>query len=287
MVLYDLLNDIGLRAAIGPSHSAEKGLLFNQLWSELQIGDVLVLDRHSADYTIIAQAVRDKFDVVIRCPRQSFKEVMEFFKSNDNERIVTLNVPQSVRTKKYVQENNLLQEVQVRLLKFKLDSGEEEVLLTTLCDVKKYPRKEFFKVYGWRWRDETFYDRVKNIFELERFSGLNEESIKQDFYGVVFLASLESVLSRETEIKMQESASERETKTVPQVNHAVSYVALVGQVASLLADPKASVEETLRELKHLFKTNPTRVRKGRKYERKKLTHAHKLRYHRYSKRVLA
>lgn len=287
MVMYDLLNDIGLRGAMAPSHTAEKSLLFNQLWSELQPSAGLVLDRHSADYTIIAKAVRDKFEVVIRCPRQSFKPVMEFFQSPDQERIVTLQVTESVRTKQYVKQNKLPESVEVRLLKFKLDSGEEEVLLTTLCDVKKYPRPEFFKVYGWRWRDETFYDRIKNIFELERFSGLSAESLKQDFYGVIFLATLESVLSHETETAMQESATERETKTVPQVNHAVSYVALVGQVASLLADPKASVAETLRELKHLFRTNPTRVRNGRKYERKKLTHARKLRYHRYTKRVLA
>jgi len=287
MVLYDLLNDIGLRAAIAPSHSAEKDLLFNHLWSELKVGDVLVLDRNSADYTIIARAARERIEVVIRCPRQSFKAVMEFFNSRERERIVSLSVPQSVRTQKYVCEHQLPETVRVRLLKFKLENGEEEVLLTTLCDVKKYRRKEFFEVYGWRWRDETYYERIKNIFELERFSGLSEESIKQDFYGVVFLATLESVLSRETETEMQEAAAERETKTVPQVNHAISYVALVGQVASLLADPKASVKETLRKLKHLFQTNPSRVRKGRREERKKQTHARKLRYHRYTKRVLA
>jgi len=287
MVLFDLLNDIALKAAIAPSHSAEKDLLFNHLWSELEAGDVLVLDRNSADYSIIARAVRDKIEVVIRCPRQSFKAVMEFFNSGERERIVSLSVPQSVRTQKYVREMELPETVEVRLLKFKLESGEEEVLLTTLCDRKKYRRKEFFEVYGWRWRDETYYDRIKNIFELERFSGLSEESIKQDFYGVVFLATLESVLSRETEQEMQAAATERETKTVPQVNHAISYVALVGQVAILLADPQASIKETLRELKHLFQTNPTRVRKGRRTERKKLTHARKLRYHRYTKRVLA
>jgi len=116
---------------------------------------------------------------------------------------------------------------------------------------------------------------------------LSEESIKQDFYAVVFLATLESGLSRETETEMQAAAVERETKTVPQVNHAISYVALVGQVVSLLGNPKASIKETLRELKHLFQTNPSRVRKGRREERKKLTHARKLRYHRYTKRVLA
>ncbi len=287
MVLYDLRNDIGVRGVLAPSHTAEKSLLFNQLWSQLQAGDVLVLDRNSADYTIISQAVRDQIEVVIRCPRQSLKAVMEFFQSRDRERIVKLSVPQSVRTQKYVKENDLPEEVTVRLLKFKLANGEEEVLLTSLCDQKKYRRKEFFKVYGWRWGDETYYDRLKNIFELERFSGLSEESIKQDFYGVIFLATLESVLSQETESEMQEMAAERETKTMPQVNHAISYVALVGEVAKLLLDPEVSVKETLRELKHLFRRNPSRVRKGRRYERKKVSHAHKLRYHRYTKRVLA
>lgn len=287
MVLYDLLNDVGLKGALAPSHSAEKSLLFEQLWGELKAGDVLVLDRKSADYTIIGKAVKDKIEVVIRCPRQSFKAVMDFFASAQREQIVTLSVPQSARTQKYVQEHQLPAEIRVRLLKFKLACGEDEVLLTTLLDGKEYRRKEFYEVYGWRWGDETYYDRVKNIFELERFSGLSEESVKQEFYGVIFLASLESVLSCETENEMQEMAVERETRTIPQVNHAVSYVALVGEVANLLGNREKAVPEILRELKHLFQKTPTRVRKGRKYERKQTSHAIKLRYHRYRKRVLA
>ena len=287
MVLYDLLNDVGVRGAMAPAHRAEKSLLLNQLWGELKVGDVLVLDRNSADYTIIGSAVRDQIEVIIRCPSQSFKVVRDFIQSSDQDRIVRLTVSQSSRTQKYVKENNLPAEIGVRLLKFKLETGETEVLLTTLCDQKKYPRREFYKVYGWRWRDETYYDRIKNIFELERFSGLSEESIKQDFYGVIFLATLESVLSQETESEMQMMAAKRETKTVPQINHAISYVALVGEVARLLLDPTVSVKETLRELKHLFRTTPTRVRGGRKYERKKVSYASKLRYHRYTKRVIA
>lgn len=287
MILYDLLNDLGVRSALGPGHTAEKNLLLSQLWGELKASDVLVLDRKSADYTIIAQAVRDQLDVIIRCPRQSFKAVMEFFQSRERERLVTLKVSSKASTRKYVHEQGLPTEVAVRLLKFKLTTGEEEVLLTTLIDQKKYPRKEFFKVYGWRWRDETYYHRIKNIFEVERFSGLSEESIKQDFYGVIFLATLESVLSRETETQMQLMAAERETRTRPQVNHAVSYVALVNEVAQLLLDTTVSVKQVVRELKHLFETNPTRVREGRRYQRKKLNYANSLRYQRYKKRVIA
>ena len=286
IVLHDLLNDLGVASAIEPAHASERRLLFD-LWSATEEGEVLVLDRNSAHYTIIAKAKKERREVIIRCPRQSFSMVNEFWESEDRERIVLLRVSQRAATRKFVKENNLPEEVTVRLLKFRLESGEEEVLLTTLCDQKKYKRREIYQVYGWRWRDETYYDRVKNIFEVERFSGHTETSIKQDFYGVIFLANLESVLSRETETRMQEAAQERENETVPQVNHAVSYVALVGRVGSLLADPKKSAVETLRELKHLFRTNPTRHRKERKYKRETLTHARKLRYHRYSKRVIA
>jgi len=44
-------------------------------------------------------------------------------------------------------------------LKFTLPTGETEVLLTTLCDQRRYPTAEFYQVYGWRWGNETYYDR--------------------------------------------------------------------------------------------------------------------------------
>ena len=286
VVAYDLLNDLGLQSALGKAHSSEKSLLF-EVWSSLEKTDVWVLDRNFADYTIIAKAKQDGLEVVIRCPHSSFSVVEDFWLSKERERIVWLKVSQCSRTKKFVKEQGLAEEILVRLMKFRLDTGEEEVLLTTLCDVKKYKKREFFKVYGRRWNNETYFDRIKNIFEVERFSGQTEVSIKQDFHGVIFLANLESVLTKEVETKMQAAAEERENKTIPQVNHAISYVALVSRVALLLAEENKSAEETLKELKHLFWTNPTRQRKGRKHEREKPTHAQKVRYYRYSKRIIA
>lgn len=286
VVVYDLLNDLGLGSALGEAHCAEKSLLF-EVWSVLEKADVWVLDRNFADYTIIAKAKRDGIEVMIRCPHSSFSVVEDFWATPERERVVWLPVSQSWRTKKFVKEQNLPEKVQVRLLKFRLSTGEEEVLLTTLCDEKKYPRREFFKVYGIRGNNETYFDRIKNIFEVERFSGQTATSFKQDFHGVIFLANLESVLTKEVEETMQEMAIERENKTMPQVNHAISDAALVSRVACLLAEESKSAEETLKELKHLFWTNPTRQRKGRKQPREKPPHAQKLRYYRYSKRIIA
>ncbi len=59
-------------------------------------------------------------------------------------------------------------QVRMRLLKFTLPSGETEVLLTDLGDPITYPYANFFPLYGRRWGQETYYDRFKHIFEVER-----------------------------------------------------------------------------------------------------------------------
>ena len=64
-------------------------------------------------------------------------------------------------------------------------------------------------------------------------------------------------------------------------------VAVVDRVVELLADPRRSLEAVLAELHHLFQTNPTRQRTGRRVERPKLTHARKLWFQRYVKRLIA
>lgn len=286
VVLYDLLNDLALQASLGPM-SGEKRPLLEQLWETTRESDVLVLDRNFGDYSIVAWSILTKRDVVIRCRRQSFSVVEEFWNSDQIEQIVTLNVSQFAGTKRFVREHDLPKSVTVRLLKFTLPTGETEVLLTTLCDQQQYPREEFYTVYGWRWNQETYYDRFKNIAEVERFSGKSERVIRQDFFGVLFLSTLESVLTKSAQKELSARDEVREPETPAKVNRAISYVALVDEAVGLLLDEQVHPEDVLDRLHQLFQKNPTRHRAGRKYDRPKLKHSRKLRYHRYNKRLLA
>lgn len=286
VVLHDLLNDIGLEASLGPV-GGEKRPLLEELWETTNESDVLVLDRNFGDYSVIAWAVLSNRAVILRCRRKSFSLVEKFWEAAEIEQIVTLNVSQSAATQSYVRQHGLPESVDVRLLKFTLPSGETEVLLTTLCDQQAYPREEFYQVYGWRWKDETYYDRFKNIFEVERFSGQSELVIRQDFLGVVFLSTLESILSKSAQEVLSERDEVRATETEAKVNRAVSYVSLVDEAVGLLLDQRLQAKEVLDRLHQLFQKNPTRHRDGRKYDRPKLKHSRKLRYHRYNKRLLA
>ena len=283
-VLYDLRNDLGLSAALGPKQ-AEKTHLFATHLAVTRRGDVLVCDRAYADYSVMAMLLAWQCHFVIRFPRQSFTAVNAFWASAAPERVVTLTVPASART--YVTEQQLPSTLRVRLLKVQLPSGEVEVLGTDLLDARRYPAAEFKGVYGWRWKHETYHDRIKNIFEIERFSGKSVQTIKQDFYGVIFLATLESILSKPAQAELTAQGAARACWTAPQVNRAVSYVTVLDHIVQLLHDPHRSSASTLAAIERLLLTSPTRRRPGRQFPRHKRSAAFRLRFAKYGKRVMA
>jgi len=246
-----------------------------------------VLDRLFADYCVIASAVHTDREIVIRCPQTSFGVVRDFWASDLKEQVVTLPCPTTPSTRAFVKEHQLPMEVQVRLMKFTLPTGETEVLLTTLWDQRQYPTAEFYQVYGWRWGGETYYDRLKNIFEVERFSGTSQHAIEQDFYAMVFLTTLESVLTKSAQTDLDERDQRRQTQTKARVNRALSYVSLCDRVVALLADPRQDLETIRDELHRLFLQTPTRHKPGRQYPRKKRAHSMRLRYIKYFKRINA
>ena len=283
-IAYDLLNDVALSAGLG-AKQAEKNFLFTTHLDGTEPGDVFVLDRGYADYAVMAFLIRNRREFVIRFPRNGFKKVDQFWASDEKEQIVQLEP--SYRQRAYVQEQRLQQSVQVRLVKVELESGEVEVLATSLLEKEAYGCDELKQVYGWRWEEETWLGRVKNIFELERFSGQSKLLIEQDYYGVVFLTSLESILSKRDEAEIKVESEERGRKHKAQVNHSVSYLALVDYAVALLLDESRNVEQTLGELHRLFRTNQTCVRRGRRFARKKRSTSHRLWFHKYKKRSLS
>jgi Transposase DDE domain len=283
-VLYDLRNDVGLSVALGPKQ-AEKNLLFGTHLAATQVGDVLVCDRAYADYSVRATVVARQCHFVIRFPRQSFTAVNAFWAAPAHEQVVTLAV--TCKARAYVAQQQLPTTLRVRLVKVLLASGEVEVLGTDLLDAQTYPVAEFKAVYGWRWNHETYHDRLKNIFEIERFSGKSVQAIKQDVYGVIFLATVESILSKPAQAVLTAQGEARPCRYVPQVNRAVSYVTVLEHVVQLLGDTRRSPASTLAAIERLLLTTPTRQRPGRQVKRHKRSAAHRLRFAKYGKRVVA
>lgn len=116
---------------------------------------------------------------VMRFARQSFTAVTPFWAAPEQERVVTLAVTAKARA--YVAEPHLPTTLRVRLIKVVLASGDVEVLGPDVLEARTSPAAEFKAVSGWRWSHDTYHDRIKHIFEVERFRGKRVQALKQDF----------------------------------------------------------------------------------------------------------
>ena len=86
----------------------------------------------------------------------------------------------------------------IRVLKVRLESGEIETLVTTLCQ-KKLPISKAGEIYFLRWKVEVAYDMLKSKLQLENFSGKVRATVIQDFFATVYLANIVAFAAEEAD----------------------------------------------------------------------------------------
>ena len=161
----------------------------------------------------------------------TFKEVEEFARGGEIDKIVTLKV--ATKHRRVVQQNGWPEKVRVRLVKIFLDSGVE-VLMNSLLDREQYPPHEIGWVYGRRWGEENFWDRLKNQIEVERWGSGKVALIEQEFQAMLFLVTLESVLCKEEEEEIMREGLERGVKYQYKINKSISYSTVANHIIALI-----------------------------------------------------
>ena len=266
-VLYDVLNRIGLDARLEPSTVGEIDLAFEHL-IHFEKRDVVLVDRGFAGYVLLAQFIHANQDVVARCSTGSFLAAQELFRLN--------RAGQSKRVRLWAPSDQpatllalgLPLQIVVRFVSLRLSTGELEVLVTTLLDETTYPTQEFKEVYHYRWGIETYYGDLKGRLDLENFSGLTAEAVRQDFYAAVLLCNLESLLTGPANQVLTDHRSQ--CKYPQQVNRADSFHALKTHVLEMLYGDTPAID-VVHKLQRLFLSNPVSVRKERIVPRRKLS----------------
>lgn len=256
-VLYDVLNRVALDAQLAPAHTYEVEAATKHLRHTTD-ADIVIYDRGYCSFRMFVLASQAKGEFLVRCHDNSFKVVNDMLKGEGaDDSIVELHA-----SAKYLQNpanEGLPQTSTVRFIRVTLDTGEYEVLATSLLDQTKYPLAIFKELYYYRWGIETFYGILKTRLTLENFSGHSPEAIRQDFHAAVLLTGIESIFTEDAETKLTKQAGEHQKK----VNKAVSFNAIKYRAFELFmrAEPQ---EQVLEELTELFMHSPTLVRKNRK-----------------------
>jgi hypothetical protein len=281
--LTDVLNRIVLQTLFVPWQQGERDLAVAHL-NALAPEDLGILDRGFASYELWAQFIEHQRWFVCRCPTSSFSVVNRLFHENQADRSVVATLrPSSSEKRAEMERAGLPAEITVRFVTVRLQTGELEVLATNLLDERRYPTQEFGALYHCRWGIETYYGLVKGRLDLENFTGLSAEAVRQDLYSTIFLSNLESILVQPVQEQLRQKSEPRQHRQ--QVNHAVSFHALKSQIIQLLLSAEP-ISEVLPKLQRLFLVNPVSHRPMRKVPRRKQSAWRSYHYQRNTRKVV-
>jgi len=197
-ILYDVLNDIIADAAIATLSTDERTLAkrhFNICVTLDPDGKKLIIfDRGYASFELIEMLEEMGIHYVFRVKRAFNKDVDAQSKSDG-----------------YVFLKKGEKCIHVRVVKFMLDSGEEEMLLTNITD-KRLGKNAFKKLYFMRWPVEIKYDIVKNKLQLENFNTRTVEGIQQDFYATMLLSNFAASAAIDAQVEIEAERNDKDNK---------------------------------------------------------------------------
>ena len=141
---------------------------------------------------------------VFRVAKNFSAEVMAFRESGKDDIVTYITYTKSrTRTNRTSKDLVLPYTVDIRFVKFILESGEEEILMTNCFD-DEFSKADLYALYGARWGIETSYNHDKNRSLIEQWGSILENSIKQEFYSSLILHNLTSLLKDAAQLKHAE-----------------------------------------------------------------------------------
>lgn len=203
-IMYDILNNTVYDALIEPLSTDERTLAIKHIKT--------VLDRVSGRrILVIFDRGYPSFELITMLEGLGIKYLMRV-KTKFNNDIDAQKEPDGyVRLRK---DNEFLD---VRVIKFTLDSGELETLITNVDD-GRLGVNAFKKLYFMRWSIETKYDVVKNKLELENFTSRTVEGVKQDFYAIMYLTNVAAAAAHDAQPKVDAARGGKSNKYEYRIN---------------------------------------------------------------------
>jgi len=140
------------------------------------------------------------------------------------------------------------QAFEYRLVRVDLPTGETEVLLTTLTDLKKYPVRDFGPLYHRRWGVETCFFSLKSLLQLARFSAVTVNNAWQDIYATLIVYNFLSALHHSMQDDIDRINARR--KTPCQANRNISVGLFKSFIARLFLRPRENLDAEIARLKN-------------------------------------
>lgn len=262
---YDVLNLMTLDAQIAPFTTSENILLSKHLERvRFNEADLVLADRGYPSIGLMFRLTEQKINFCFRMKSSWWKEVDAFNQSTEQTCLVEWNLPKK--------DHGLISNsdaqtavVKVRLVKVMLDTGEIEILATSLLDEQLFPNIVFKELYHYRWNIEEGYKLFKECVQLEVFSGKTALAVMQDFFAKLFMLNVCAMMSFPIEQKVREES--KKNKHQRQINK-TSAVAFIKSSWVALWERKYLNKFFISLTQVLLKATDI-IRPGRKFSRNK------------------
>ena len=257
-IALDVLNDRIVDAELVPLSIDERTLAIEHIMNltgKIVMQDtIFIMDRGYASLELIRDILGTKSHFIMRV-RNKFSKLVDSASMGDS--IIDLS-----------------SDIHIRVIKFRLSSGEIEALITDVFDL---PESMFQKLYFLRWPVEVKYDVVKNKLELPNFTGHSPNIIYQDFWISMLLANVAAVAKSEADQKIKSARAEKENKYDYQmnVNNAIASLRNRFAEAVFMQDPVLRAKRISLIIQEVS-ASVVPIRTDRKVPRKK---ARKVKYH--------
>lgn len=262
--MFDVLNKITVDAIIKPKSEGERELAaFHFL--KLLPQDLILLDRGYPACWLFQLILSLGANFCARIPYKRWQVAKRFYLSGKKEQIVKLvSTPNSI--KKCFEMGLAKTPIKVRMIRVELDSGETEILVTSLVDKKKYSYDHFAELYHLRWPVEEDYKTIKYRLQVENFSGKSVHSVYQDFHAKLFSKNLVAAIAsttREEIIKKSEGL-----KYIHQINFTQALTKMKNTIVVLFNRSLQVTEKLIGKIRTIFIQTTEEIRPNRKFPRR-------------------
>jgi hypothetical protein len=127
---------------------------------------------------------------------------------------------------------------------------------------------ELAELYNMRWGIETNYNLMKNVLELENFTGKSDIAVQQDFYATIYIVNIASILIADAQENYETSKNGKETKYDYKINKRLAMGYLKSDLLNIVLEEDDKKADKLYErfIEKLSK-HVVPIRPGRKFKR--------------------
>ena len=261
--MFDPLNRITTHALLSPKSIGEREMAAT-LFEHLGEQDLVLLDRGYPAFWLFKLILSYKAHFCSRISSSKWKIVRDFVRSGSTEQVVLVEAP--LTSQQACLDRNLgTDPITLRFIRVELDSGEGEVLVTSLLDYQRYSSDIFKELYHSRWPVEEDYKIMKCRIELENFSGQTQHSVYQDFHARVFSKNVTSMLVFVAQHKVTKETEHREC--LYKVNYTQALSTLRDTIVLFFQRSKSTIYTLVSDVLETMSMAIELVRPGRQYPR--------------------